>query len=384
MSGAKQDFAALTTLRAVGALCVVQYHAWDFITPAWSDSWHFHGFVLWPDYFFALSGFILMHVYRNTLFSSKDGLYNYFVARVARVYPLHVVVLFALIALETLRWAISHWGVDTGGYFFAGYSNPKYIVTNLLLVQAWGVQQMNSWNVPAWSVSAEFACYLLFPIFIRYGLIARKSTAFLLVLIAAAGLIWIQVTRQTFNVTYDLGVPRAFCSFTLGCVLYQYRQALLQRLAFIPPALLQFIVIAGVITAYAVDAAPLVYIPLWILLIASLTYENTLVARSLSWGPFVKLGEMSYSLYMVHALVLWPLVVVKASAPDAYNAFIALPPVLILFIILGATYLISIFTYRYIENPGRAFIRKSLGRNAKPAQERANAPAQDSAHGPAQ
>jgi peptidoglycan/LPS O-acetylase OafA/YrhL len=368
MSGAKQDFAALTTMRAIGALCVIEFHAWIFVYPAWSERWIVQGFELWPDYFFALSGFILMHVYGNTLFSRKDGVYNYFVHRIARIYPLHVFVLFVLIGLEAFRWAISHWVPDIDGHFFTGGSSPKYILTNLLLIQAWGVQHMNSWNFPAWSISAEFACYLLFPLLLRFGLVTRKLPALALVALSAAGFVWMQVTRHTFDLTYDLGVPRAFFSFSLGCVLYHYRQAVLQRLAFIPPLLLQGGTIVCVIAADITNAAPLVFIPLWILLIASFTYEHTPLARALSWGPLVQLGEMSYSLYMIHTIVLWPLLQAKTLAPDLLKAFIAWPPVLILLTILGTTTALSVLTYRYIENPGRSFIRKRFDRKARAAR----------------
>ena len=283
MSDSKQDFAALTTFRAIGALCVIQYHAWILVAPAWPQSWLFSGFVLWPDYFFALSGFILMHVYGQTLFKREGSLYNFFVHRVARIYPLHVFVLLALIAYEAMKWLAIQKGINVGGDAFQQGNHPKFIITNLLLIQAWGVQHMNSWNIPAWSISAEFACYLVFPVFVRYNLIARKAPALLLVLLAIAGLIAIQVTHPEFDVTYDLGAVRAFCSFTLGCVLYQYRQSLLQSLAFIPPVLLQSVIIICVLVAYKVNALPLIYIPLWILLIASFTYENTWIARALDW-----------------------------------------------------------------------------------------------------
>ena len=369
MSGDKQVFTALTTWRAISALCIVQYHAWIFVYPAWPESWIVHGFEVWPDFFFALSGFILMHVYGKNLFTREDGLYNYFVHRIGRIYPLHLFVLIVLIAFEALRWALSYWAPDSNNHFFSGGTSPKYILTNLLLIQAWGVQSMNSWNVPAWSISSEFACYLLFPFLLRYNVVPRKATALALVILVVAGMVWIQVTRQTFNVTYDLGAPRAFFSFSLGCVLYHYRQSLLSQLAFIPPLLLQSLVIAGIVAAFAVNAMPLVYIPLWILLIASFTYEQTPFARALSWGPFLYLGDISYSIYMVHVLVLWPLMQAKSVAPELLQGFISWPPVLILLTILGATIALSSLTYHYIENPGRAFIRKRFDRKsvARPA-----------------
>jgi peptidoglycan/LPS O-acetylase OafA/YrhL len=174
-------------------------------------------------------------------------------------------------------------------------------------------------------------------------------------------------------VTYDLGALRAFCSFSLGCLLYRYREFLLQKLSFIQPLLLQWLVLTSVVTLFITNATPLFYIPLWILLIASFTYEHTTLARALSWGPLVRLGEMSYSLYMVHALVLWPLIASRTLAPNLLNRFISWPPLLILLTLLGATCLISVFTYRYIENPGRSYIRKRFERKSRPTTAVANA-----------
>jgi peptidoglycan/LPS O-acetylase OafA/YrhL len=368
MSDNKQDFVALTTFRAIGALCVIQYHAWSLVQPAWPQSWLFPGFVLWPDYFFALSGFILMHVYGKTLFTRKDSLYNFFVQRVARIYPLHLFVLLALIAIECLRWIATQNGINAGPAVFEGGNQPKYIITNLLLIQAWGVQHTNSWNVPAWSISAEFACYLIFPLFIRYKLVEDKWRAVLVALMAVSGLICIQAKHDDFGATFDLGAVRALSSFSLGCLLYQYRPTLLKGLSFIPSALLQSAVLIGVVIAYQANALPLVYIPLWLLLIASFTYENTAVARVLSWGPFVQLGEMSYSLYMVHALILSPIIISASAMPDLLKSFVTWPPILILLLILGATCLLSIFTYNYIEKPGRAYVRKRFDRKPRMPQ----------------
>ena len=362
MSGAKQDFVALTTFRALGALCVIEFHAWPIVQPAWPQSWVFWGFVLWPDYFFALSGFILTHVYNKTLFSNKEGLYNFYVHRIARIYPLHVFVLLVLIGYECLKWLAMQHGINAGGKAFTYIMQPKYIVTNLLLIQAWGVQHINSWNYPAWSISAEFACYLIFPAFVRYKLIDRPKMAALLCLLSIAGLIFVQTRRHDFDVTYDFGVIRALSSFTLGCILYQYRVGLLNSLSFMPPALLQIATLAGVLAAYKFNALPLIYIPLWLLLIASFTHENTWVARLLSWRPMVQLGEMSYSIYMVHVLILFPIIASITATPSLFKAFIALPPLVILFAILGSTCLLSLLTYNYIEKPGRAFVRKRFGR----------------------
>lgn len=370
MQGEKQDFVALTTLRAIGALCVVEHHAWFYVYPAWPMSWFVPGIQLWPDYFFVLSGFILTHVYGQSLQNSTPReVWSYFVARVARVYPLHLFVLGLLILFELIRLWISHYTTaELHHPIFAASTALKYIPSNLLLVQAWGVHHSNSWNDPAWSVSAEFACYLIFPLMVKFGVARNPRSAVLLVLFSCAGLLWIQVTRHTFDVTYDLGVPRAFFSFSLGCVIRQYLPELRGLVARFQPALVQLLTLAAIVALFAWKSAKGIYfIPLWVLLIVSLTFENTWVARGLSAGPLVKLGDISYSIYMMHILILWVFLLIRDLYPETVAPFLALPPPVILACFLGATTAVSFVTYAYVENPGRRFVRKQFGGKRKAA-----------------
>lgn len=369
MQGEKQDFVALTTLRAIGALCVVEHHAWFYVYPAWPMNWFFPGIQLWPDYFFVLSGFILTHVYGQALRNSTPHqVWSYFVARVARVYPLHLFVLGLLVLFELVRLWISHQtSAELHHPVFGASTSLKYLPSNLLLIQAWGVHHMNSWNDPAWSVSAEFACYLLFPLLVKFDVMRNPRTAILLVLFSCMGLCWIQLTRHTFDVTYDLGVPRAFFSFSLGCVLRQYLPQLRRLVSSVPPVLVQLLTLAAIVALFAWrDAKGIYFIPLWVLLIVSLTFETTWVARGLSLAPLVRLGEISYSIYMIHILVLWIFLLVRDLAPDAVAPFMALPPPVMLACFLIVVTGLSFLTYAYVENPGRRFVRRRFGGIRKP------------------
>src|SRR5690242_12787179 len=83
---------ALTSLRFLAALAVFLHHAGLF-----ADG--FFG----VTFFFVLSGFILTYNYRRTLADGGRGaVWDFYVARFARVYPLHI---FALIA--ALPWVAS-------------------------------------------------------------------------------------------------------------------------------------------------------------------------------------------------------------------------------------------------------------------------------------
>src|SRR5258708_23148097 len=77
------------------------------------------------------------------------------IRRVARIYPLHVLTLFLFVGLTLLGIADSTL-TSTG--------NLSDFFYNLFLVQAWGVTDHLSFNSPAWSISAELFCYILFPV----------------------------------------------------------------------------------------------------------------------------------------------------------------------------------------------------------------------------
>jgi peptidoglycan/LPS O-acetylase OafA/YrhL len=348
---------------------VVEHHSWFYVYPAWSLKWFLPGIQLWPDYFFVLSGFILTHVYGQSLQKTRPGdVYNYLVHRIARVYPLHVFVLGLLVLFECVRWLISqHTMVELHHPIFSASTSLKYIPSNLLLIQAWGIHHVNSWNDPAWSVSAEFACYLIFPWIVRSGVTRSPVSAALLVLLSCCGLLWIQLTRHTFDVTYDLGVPRAFFSFSLGCVMRQHLPELRKLVTRVSPTLVQLATLAAIVGLFAwKEAKGIYFIPLWVLLIVSLTFEDTRVARTLSWGPLVKLGDISYSIYMIHILILWIFLLVRDLFPDFVAPFLALPPPLVLAFFLMVTTVVSLFTYEYVENPGRRYIRRRFGNKRTP------------------
>src|SRR5258708_21739589 len=119
------------------------------ICPGWNGS-----FGLLVDMFFILSGFVISSSYP----AKSTGTQSYFrfmIRRVARIYPLHVLTLFLFVGLTLLGIADSTL-TSTG--------NLSDFFYNLFLVQAWGVTDHLSFNSPAWSISAELFCYILFPV----------------------------------------------------------------------------------------------------------------------------------------------------------------------------------------------------------------------------
>jgi peptidoglycan/LPS O-acetylase OafA/YrhL len=93
---------SLTSLRGLAALWVVFYHYSAIYFPR-LDIGDYSNLIakgyLAVDLFFMLSGFVMTHVYYRAFSESITQNYrNFLVARVARLYPLHLLVLFLFLA----------------------------------------------------------------------------------------------------------------------------------------------------------------------------------------------------------------------------------------------------------------------------------------------
>jgi peptidoglycan/LPS O-acetylase OafA/YrhL len=100
--------------------------------------------------FFVLSGFVMAHSYRTTVWNRRN-LRKYAAARVARVYPVYLLSL-----LIVSRFIVA---ANT-----APQSKGWLVVMHLTLMQGWFVGHYTvGWNVAAWALSCEMFYYLIFP-----------------------------------------------------------------------------------------------------------------------------------------------------------------------------------------------------------------------------
>lgn len=104
------------------------------------------------SFFFVLSGFILAYVYLNTDGSLRGNVGNFWLARLARVYPGYLFAM-CLLMLPALRYEDQR----------VHLALHLTIVT--VLLQSWFPSLAMIWNPPAWSLSAEAFFYVLFPVF---------------------------------------------------------------------------------------------------------------------------------------------------------------------------------------------------------------------------
>jgi peptidoglycan/LPS O-acetylase OafA/YrhL len=115
-------------------------------------------------------------------------------------------------------WSWRGWSsISTGRSPSRGDRTVAAIFTNLALIQAWHIHPHLTWNGPSWTLSAEWACYLIFAGLV---LIAPKRFRWIgLVLAIVGGVLVVSYARRWMNTTYDFAVPRAVYGFFLGCLL---------------------------------------------------------------------------------------------------------------------------------------------------------------------
>jgi peptidoglycan/LPS O-acetylase OafA/YrhL len=293
---------SLTSLRFFAALWVLALHFTDKLS---FDIDPLTGFFeagrLGVDFFFILSGFILTHVYLDDF---TDGRFRYSLflqRRLARIYPLHFATFIAVVGYVTVGWLMGISFTHPQAYAISE------IPANLLLVHGWGLGRM-SWNYLSWSVSAEWFAYLLFPL-LTWLLLrqyfndwARLALAlgFLAVLYLLAEL---ALGRRLTHLTVDFSILRILPEFILGAALYHLSLGYdLGKTMALPITLIGLVALAVVVHYSFSDFISVILLGYLVFTVSSL--ERLGKARLLCHPRLVYLGEISYSIYMVHGIVL--------------------------------------------------------------------------------
>ncbi|MBB5745673.1 acyltransferase family protein [Brevundimonas variabilis] len=352
------DLRALTSLRAFLALGVVLFHyqlQWD---PAFGFSPIIERSRLAVDAFFLLSGFILAHVYGPAFAAGTFSYRRFIVARLARLYPLHLAVLGG-VTIMVLCAAAAGVRYDPSTYTIEGF------IKTLFLVQAWFPTDVGyNWSGPSWSLSAEWFAYLLFP---AYALLAMKMRARpgLLIALGVIGYVAIDAVYGVMagqvlpRAEDNMGVLRIAPAFLIGMALNGLGRGTAWRPSVAIAACVASTVLLLAGMQLSLDdriivalTAPVVFC--WSML--AKTESEGLLASS----PLVFAGEVSFALYLAHMPILVAYKGVAAEMRGVDSGFTMTPAELAgLFVV---TILVSVALHLFIERPGRIAIRKRFDR----------------------
>ncbi len=355
-------FLALDSLRGVAALLVALFHL--TAAGAFFDlPFVRHGGMAVP-LFFVLSGFVITHAYGERLRTPTDAR-AFMIRRFGRIYPLHLFTLALLVGIEFGKLALVSAGIKSGQAPFSGTNDMASLVANVFLLQAVIPFGDYTWNVPGWSISTEFYTYAVFAV-VLIGSGARwRGAAAVAAVLSGAMLIALEVGGVHLHKTSGVGLLQClfgfFCgsaAYRLFCWLRRYRSG--------------FGSLAE-IAAMGILAALFWYAPLgafgnivsFSVVILILAFDDGAVSRILATAPFRFLGRISYSIYLVHFVILSVLNGVLRAMQSALDVVLlrpgssaiafgppgamdALAAVYILLVIVLAAW-----TYRWVEVPGR-------------------------------
>lgn len=339
----------LTSIRGVAAIFVFFMH----INQTYKGISFFEIFsegYLGVDLFFLLSGFIISYTHPPVEISKLgfSGFYKKFImARFARIYPLHFCTLVFILGLA----------LCLPGFFtrYHSYFTLDTFIANLFLVQNWGFWNI-SWNTVSWSISAEWFMYLLFPFMLKFysrvsGIFSLCSIATLILFIHYSIAYYFEWSH--FGGMSLGGMIRVLFEFSLGVVAFH----LTRNSSFINAKLGN---LAGVILTTLTLAAVLFeslwffFVPSAMLLIMYLGTADNVITKMYSSSFLVYLGNISFSLYMWHWIIIqiqnW-MVAHYAINVDSNSIKLVLCSIIIV-----CSFLVAHFSFNFIEKPARKFI----------------------------
>lgn len=316
--------------------------------------------------FFVLSGFVLTVTYGDAMAQPRFGsVWNYAVARFARVIPLYWLVL----AIVVIVWNSFGPAPTTLGLWW-----------HISALQAWtGDEKLAfAYNSPGWSVGVELFLYAMFPLLLiitRYLTTTRRAVSLALCVVAAmvALVVLFHLTGHDSLSSADPASAHRWLyrspltrigDFLLGicgAVIYARERDNDRLIKSAPVAAAAVSVLILVLMAIPplLNSAPsydLAYaVPGAVLILALALAPGQGIARVLGSRVFVSLGELSYAFYLIHVPVGGQVHSLGVSG-DGFTARGATVSTLCVLILIALSWFLNV----YFERPARVFLRRRL------------------------
>ncbi len=309
--------AFLDGLRAVAALLVVACHCHllevylHHPPPAGILTDLFDSGVVWVNTFIVLSGFCLMlPVARSGVL--RGGWLSFYKSRARRILP----PLYAVMALAIIKTLLRDHHISL-----------EVVLVNGFLLQDF-VQAKPILDAPLWTVALEWKIYFLFPpliwLWVRYGLrgaltaAAAISAALFLLFSASHGLVNMQWAKCWYVFLFALGMASADFSHRNAASALMQRFGLIALGSALALVWLQMYLwpasSGGLLNSLHTPVNDIteglsVSILLFLLTRISVAKEKfqllAPIFAVLSWRPLVFIGTFSYSIYLLHLILIY-------------------------------------------------------------------------------
>ena len=309
----------LTSLRFIFAMMVFGAHC--YVIDNHFDIHFFKEGFVGVSFFFMLSGFIIAYNYQKKFSENKITKRTFWVARIARIYPLHWLTLLIAVALG--NYVIASGTIDWCKNFLASLT-----LTNAYIPKD---NYFFSFNSPSWSLCCEQLFYICFPFLIAFTKDYRKllSTFLICAILSIVGMYFTPMITSSQGSIIEIASIALFLSF------YLYAAEI--------PKVYRY-------SCYY-------WIPIAFILI-SFSLQKGMVSRLLSNRLLVIGGEISYSFYLIHLFVLLSYAKWQKESDFHIDWYISIP---LLFCVI---ILLSLLSYYYFEKPMNKLVKTLLSKQS--------------------
>ena len=309
----------LTSLRFIFAMMVFGAHC--YVIDNHFDIHFFKEGFVGVSFFFMLSGFIIAYNYQKKFSENKITKRTFWVARIARIYPLHWLTLLIAVALG--NYVIASGTIDWCKHFLASLT-----LTNAYIPKD---NYFFSFNSPSWSLCCEQLFYICFPFLIAFTKDYRKllSTFLICAILSIVGMYFTPMITSSQGSIIEIASIALFLSF------YLYAAEI--------PKVYRY-------SCYY-------WIPIAFILI-SFSLQKGMVSRLLSNRLLVIGGEISYSFYLIHLFVLLSYAKWQKESDFHIDWYISIP---LLFCVI---ILLTLLSYYYFEKPMNKLVKTLLSKQS--------------------
>lgn len=346
----------LTSLRFVFALMVFVSHL-GFVQQKDSYLASLYDAVLYEGYigvsfFFILSGFILSYRYQNELLNGKTSKKSFYNARIARIFPLHLLTFLIAIPLTFYEFA-----QDKLLYSLQA-------LTNVTLTQSFVPNRFIyfSFNSPSWSISNEMFFYLLFPLIIVFFSKSKQYVkVFIPLIIILIPVLSLIVPKIYHHQLFYINPLFRIVDFIIGILLYivfkRYKKTKPHiNFTYLEITTILLLVLFMAFHKFIPEVARYSYyywVPMSLLIIV-FAFQRGSLSKLLSHKVFIHLGHISFSFYLFHQLIIRYTLKINSKLFDFEN------DILLMVFMLIMTIIVSHFSFIWFEKPMNRYSKKLL------------------------